>query len=79
MNILYFSENKIHECLYIGGKVYSTSMCAIQANKVGLKPTALLHVNNPPQTQGGCETNLTLSIKARRHLLRCDLVKISAS
>ena len=50
MNVLYFSENKIHECLYMGSKVYSTNMCAIQVNKVGLKPTAILHVNNPPQT-----------------------------
>ena len=29
----------MHECLYIRGKVCSTSMCAIQVNKVSLKPT----------------------------------------
>ena len=56
-----------------------TSMCAIQVNKVGLKAYSLLHVNNPPQTQGGCETNLRLSTKVRKHPLGCDLVKISVS
>ena len=25
--------------LYIGGRVCNTSMCAIQVNKIGLKPT----------------------------------------
>ena len=35
--------------------------------------------NNPPQTQGECETNLRLLTKVRRHPLGCDLVKISAS
>ena len=39
-------------------------MCVlIKTSKVGLNPTSLLHVNNPLQTQGGCETNLRLSIK----------------
>ena len=57
----------------------STSMCAIQANKVGLKPTALLHFKSHPQTQGGYETNLRLLTKARKRLLGCDLVKIYAS
>ena len=38
-----------------------------------------IHVNSPPQTQGGCETNLRLSTKSRRRPLGCDLVKIPAS
>ena len=29
----------MHECIYIRGRVCSTSKCAIQVNKVGLKPT----------------------------------------
>ena len=44
--------------------MYSTSLCVIQVNKVGgggFKAHNLLHVNSPPQTQGGCETNLRLS------------------
>ena len=36
--VLYFSSNKnIHEYLYIGNRVCSTSMCVIQVNKVGLR------------------------------------------
>ena len=61
---------------YIEGKLCNTSKCAIQVNKVSLKPT---YPNSPPQTQGGCETNLRLSTKVRRRPLGCDLVKISAS
>ncbi|KAL4628280.1 hypothetical protein ACB092_05G225800 [Castanea dentata] len=38
-----------------------------------------IHVNSPPQTQGGCETNLRLSTKVRKRPLGCDLVKIAAS
>ena len=41
MNSIVFYSNKIkniHECLYIRGIVCSTSMCAIQVNKVSLKP-----------------------------------------
>ena len=45
----------------------------------GSKAHNLLHVNSPPQTQGGCETNLTLSTKERMHPLGCDSVKISVS
>ena len=57
----------------------STSMHAIQANKVSLKSTALLHFNSCPQTQVGYETNMRLLTKARRRPLGCDLVKIYAS
>ena len=39
MNAAKKTPRNIHECLYIGGKVYNTSKCAIQVNKVGLKTT----------------------------------------
>ena len=39
----------------------------------------IIYINNPPQIQGGCETNLRLSTKSRVRLLGSDLVKISAS
>ena len=39
----------------------------------------IIYINSPPQTQGGCETNLRLSIKSRVRLVGSDLVKISAS
>ena len=45
----------IQECLYIRGRVCSTS------KQGGPKAHNLLYVNSPPQTQGGCETNLRLS------------------
>ena len=60
-------------------------MCAIQVselckiNKSGPKAHSQLHVNKPPQTQGGCDTYLRLSTKARKRPLRCELVKIYAS
>ena len=53
--------------------ICSTIICAIQVIWLGLKPIS------PPQTQGGCETNLRLSTKVGRRPLGCDLVKISAS
>ena len=53
-------------------------MCST-SKQGGPKAHNLLHVNSPPQTQGGCETNLRLSPKARRRPLGCDLVKISTS
>ena len=63
--------------LYIRGRVCSTSMCAIQANKVDWKPTTLLHVNSPPspQTQGGCETNLKVVNQSTNASLRMWLVE----
>ena len=64
---------------YIEDKMCNISKCTIQVNKVSLKPIYLKHVNIPPQTQGGCETNLRLSTKVRRRPLGCDLVKISTS
>ena len=65
-------------------------MCAVQvsvvqvqvcytSNLVGPKAHNIIYVNNPPQTQGGCETNLRLSTKSRARPLGSDLVKISAS
>ena len=64
--------------------LYRRHMCVVQVkcstkNLVGLKAHNIINVNSPPQTQGGCETNLRLSTKVRRHPLGCDLVKISAS
>ena len=80
MNILYFFSNRIYmSAFYIEDKVCNTSKCAIQVNKVGLKPTYPNIRYSPPQTQGGCETNLKLSTKVRRHPLGCDLVKIFVS
>ena len=49
------------------------------SNLGGTKAHNTIHVNSPPQTQVGCETNLRLSTKSRRHPLGCDLMKISAS
>ena len=49
------------------------------SNLVGPKAHNTIHINSSPKTQGGCETNLRLSTKARRCPLGCDLVKISAS
>ena len=65
-------------------------MCAVQvrvwyknvyytSNLVGPKAHKSIYVNSPPQTHGGCETNLRLSTKSRRHPLGCDLVKISTN
>ena len=60
-------------------------MCAVQvrvcytSNLAGLKAHNIIHVNSPPQTQGGCETNLRLSTKSRKCLFGSDLVKIFAS
>ena len=59
-------------------------MCAVQvkcstSNLVGPKAYNIIYVNNPPQTQGGCETNLRLSTKSRVRPLGSDLVKIFAS
>ena len=59
-------------------------MCVVQvrvcytSNLTGLKAHNIIYVNSPPQTQGGCETNLRLSTKSRVRLLGSDLVKISA-
>ena len=67
-------------------------MCAVQVNMYAVqvrvcctsnlaRPKAhnIIHVNSPPQTQGGCETSLRLSTKSRVRPLGSDLVKISAS
>ena len=60
-------------------------MCAVQvrvcytSNLTGLKAHNIIYVNSPPQTQGGCETNLRLSTKSRVRPLGSDLVKISTS
>ena len=49
-------------------------------NKQGKPKThSLLHISSPTQAQGGCETNLRLSTKARRRPFGYDLVKISSS
>ena len=61
------------------------NMCAVQvrvcytSNLARPKTHNIIHVNSPPQTQGGCETSLKLSTKSQRRPLGCDLVKISAS
>ena len=49
------------------------------SNLVGPKAHNTIHINNPSQTQGRCETNLRLSTKVRKRPLGYDLVKISAS
>ena len=60
-------------------------MCVVQvrvcytSNLTGLKTHNIIYVNSPPQTQGGCETNLRLSTKSRVRPLGNDLMKISAS
>ena len=46
------------------------------SNLGGPKAHNTIHINSPPQTQDGCETNLRLSTKVRKRLLGCDLVKI---
>ena len=53
-------------------------MCYIR-NLGGPKVHNTVQVNSPPQTQGGCETNLRLSTKAQKRPLECDFVKIFAS
>ena len=49
------------------------------SNLVWTKAHKTIHVNNPPQTQGGCETSLRLLTKSQVRPLGSDLVKISAS
>ena len=49
------------------------------SNLTGPRAHNIIYFNSPPQLQGGCETNLRLSIKSRVRLLGRDLVKISAS
>ena len=49
------------------------------SNLTGPRAHNIIYFNNPPQLQGGCETNLRLSTKSRVRLLGRDLVKIYAS
>ena len=83
--VLYFIVKE-----YTWVSLYRRHMCAVQvrvyymnvcytSNLVGPKAHNTIHVNNPPQTQGGCETSLRLSTKSRKRPLGCDLVKISTS
>ena len=37
--IVFLWKYNIYECLYIEGRMCNTSKCAIQVNKIGLKPT----------------------------------------
>ena len=65
--------------------VVQVNMCAVQvrvcytSNLARPKTHNIIHVNNLPQTQGGCGTSLRLSTKSQVHPLGSDLVKISAS
>ena len=65
--------------------VIQVNMCVVQvrvcytSNLARPKAHNIIHVNNPPQTQGGCETSLKLSTKSRVRLLGSGLVKISGS
>ena len=49
------------------------------SNLVKPKTYNTIYINSPPQTQGGCETSLSLPTKSRRPPLECGLVKISTS
>ena len=43
------------------------------SNLTGPRAHNIIYFNNPPQLQGGCETNLKLSTKSRVRLLRRDI------
>ena len=78
MKVLYFSSNKIYMNAFTKEAKCAIYVCYI-SKQCGSKAHNLLHVNSPPQTQGGCENNLKLSTKVRRRSLGCDLVKVFAS
>ena len=61
-----------------GTSVVQVQVC-YTSKVIGPKAHNIIYINNPPQTQGGCETSLKLSTKSRVHPLGSDLVKISAS
>ena len=48
-----FQVINIHEYLYIGGRVCNTSMCAIQINKISLRPTAYYTLAAPLKLKVG--------------------------